>query len=91
MGKTVSAVDSSANWVDVSRCEIKSSYVSCSFATYIVSKDGRYYKQQYIYVGEDAAEKFLECILAEVLDLRSILRIDCKFTVRSRNCLSPWT
>ena len=26
MGKTVSPVDSSASWVDVSRCEIKSSY-----------------------------------------------------------------
>ena len=42
--------------------------VACSFATYIVSPDGIYYKQPFIYVGEHAAEKFLEHILPEVLD-----------------------
>ena len=36
MGKTVSAVDSSASWVDVSRCEIKSSYVFYSMKSYFV-------------------------------------------------------
>ena len=31
MGKTVSAFDTSASWVDVSRCEIESSYIDISF------------------------------------------------------------
>ena len=33
MGKTVSAFDSSASWVGVSRCEIKSSNILMSFST----------------------------------------------------------
>ena len=32
-----------------------SKHMACSFATYIVSSDDRFYKRPYIYVGEDAS------------------------------------
>ncbi|XP_066916398.1 uncharacterized protein [Clytia hemisphaerica] len=43
------------------------------FALHIVSSDPRFYKEPFVYFGEDAAEKFLDKLIEEVASLRKIL------------------
>ena len=35
-------------------------HLPCSFGAYIISSDPQFYKEQFIYVGEDAASKFID-------------------------------
>ena len=44
------------------------------FCTYIVSSDNRFYRETYKYSGADAAETFVNHIIGEVSELRSILK-----------------
>ena len=44
------------------------------FCTYIVSSDNRFYRATYTYSGADAAETFVNHIIGEVSELRSILK-----------------
>ena len=43
------------------------------FAIHTVCSDSRFYREPYIYLGEDAAERFIDKVQEEVTDLRSIL------------------
>ena len=45
-----------------------------SFFTYIVSGDNRFYRAPYTYSGADAAETFVDHIIGEVIEFRSILK-----------------
>ena len=61
-----------------------SRHVGSSFCTYIVSSDNRFYRAPYTYSGADAAETFVDHIIGEVSELRSILK-----RVESMKPLSP--
>ena len=51
-----------------------SRHVGSSFCTYIVSSDNRFYRAPYTYSGADAAETFVDHIIGEVSELKSILK-----------------
>ena len=61
-----------------------SRHVGSNFCTYTVSSDNRFYIAPYTCSGADAAEKFVDHIIGEVSELRSILK-----RVGSMKPLSP--
>ena len=52
MGKTVSAFDSSASWVDVSRCEIEFSYIPVSVSRRTLQCRVRHFTPIYVMTNE---------------------------------------
>jgi len=46
----------------------------CGFALYVVSTDRKFYREPFVYFGEDAAVKFIDKTLEVVTELRQILK-----------------
>ena len=49
-------------------------HIAVGFATYTKCIDQRFYREPFIYTGENSAERFIDHVLAEATEIRIIYR-----------------